>query len=289
MLNDRLDHARGSTTRRIRHTLGLKPGRMYTTHPQPYFFTLRDRRAGSRSTGRTRSAQAGSRSTRRSTRACSGGAAGDPRTLAVQDGPGVRRSSRSTRGTGAIRAMAAGDPQNTGNQYNLVAQSARQPGSTFKTFVLASAIARGVDPDSTYYTSAPFTCSIGPWCQRQAVAVDTYDHSYSRLGVDHARNALLRQHDLRATDARRRSALGLQHGAPARRATLAGQAGRVDRARLARRLAARHGHGLRDVRRGGHLFEADGDHEGDPPRGKVDTDAGWGKPQTKRAISEAVA
>ena len=80
-------------------------------------------------------------------------------------------------GTGAIRAMTA-VVRSTGNQFNLVAQSARQAGSTFKTFVLASAIERGVDPDSTYYTSAPFTCSIGPWCQTPW-EVHTYGNNYS--------------------------------------------------------------------------------------------------------------
>ena len=44
--------------------------------------------------------------------------------------------------------------------------------------MLASAIERGVDPDSTYYTSAPFTCSIGPWCQ-PPWEVHTYGNDYS--------------------------------------------------------------------------------------------------------------
>ena len=28
---------------------------------------------------------------------------------------------------------------------------------------LRGAIEKGADPDSTYYTSAPFTCTTGPW------------------------------------------------------------------------------------------------------------------------------
>ncbi|HZQ15655.1 MAG TPA: transglycosylase domain-containing protein [Gaiellaceae bacterium] len=80
-------------------------------------------------------------------------------------------------GTGAIRAMTA-VVRTAGNQFNLAAQSGRQAGSTFKTFVLASAIERGLDPDSTYYTSAPFTCTIGPWCQ-PAWTVHTYENTYS--------------------------------------------------------------------------------------------------------------
>jgi len=81
-------------------------------------------------------------------------------------------------GTGAIRAMTA-VVRTKGNQFNLVAQSGRQAGSTFKTFVLASAIEQGVDPDTTYYTSAPFTCTVGPWCTpSQPWNVHTYDDTY---------------------------------------------------------------------------------------------------------------
>jgi penicillin-binding protein 1A len=81
-------------------------------------------------------------------------------------------------GTGAIRAMNA-VVRTKGNQFNLAAQSGRQPGSTFKTLVLASAIEQGVDPDTTYYTSAPFTCSTGAWCTAaKPWSVHTYDSSY---------------------------------------------------------------------------------------------------------------
>ncbi|MBV8079679.1 MAG: transglycosylase domain-containing protein [Actinobacteria bacterium] len=87
-------------------------------------------------------------------------------------------------GTGAIRAMAAVIPGNTHNQFNLAAQSAREAGSTFKAFVLATAIEQGMDPDTTYYTSAPFVCTTGPWCAGDAEAgkpwqVSTYDHTYA--------------------------------------------------------------------------------------------------------------
>ena len=57
-------------------------------------------------------------------------------------------------------------PGNSKSQFNIAAQSTRQAGSTFKSFVLAAAIEKGIDPDSTYYPSAPFTCTTGPWCVR---------------------------------------------------------------------------------------------------------------------------
>ena len=95
-------------------------------------------------------------------------------TLYLHDDPAAAIVSVEP-GTGAIRAMTAVIPGNTKNQFNLAAQSARQAGSTFKSFVLAAAIEKGIDPDSTYYTSAPFTCTTGPVVRgrlrgRQAVA-----------------------------------------------------------------------------------------------------------------------
>src|SRR5439155_5927494 len=48
---------------------------------------------------------------------------------------------------GYIRAMASSSHY-THNQYNLAAQGHRQPGSAFKTFVLTTAIKRGINPNS---------------------------------------------------------------------------------------------------------------------------------------------
>jgi penicillin-binding protein 1A len=84
--------------------------------------------------------------------------------------------------TGAIRAMTALVPGRASNEFNLLSQARRQPGSTFKTFVLTAATARGIDPTNTYYVSAPFTyrpgdigsCDDGSWW-----CVKTYDSSYS--------------------------------------------------------------------------------------------------------------
>ena len=39
-----------------------------------------------------------------------------------------------------------GHPGQEGNQFNLAVQARRQPGSTFKTFVLTTAVAKGIDP-----------------------------------------------------------------------------------------------------------------------------------------------
>jgi len=53
---------------------------------------------------------------------------------------------------GHIEAMAESERYGH-SQFNLAAQGRRQPGSTFKAIVLADALSRGVDPNSTYYLS----------------------------------------------------------------------------------------------------------------------------------------
>ena len=75
---------------------------------------------------------------------------------------------------GKIRAMASSGTLPRRN-FNLAAQGHRQPGSAFKTFVLTAAIRKGVDPDSTYYTSKPLDIddpTYGHW------EVKTFGNSY---------------------------------------------------------------------------------------------------------------
>ncbi|MBE3087888.1 MAG: penicillin-binding protein, partial [Chloroflexi bacterium] len=79
--------------------------------------------------------------------------------------------------TGAIKAMTGVIPGKSNNQFNLAAQAKRQPGSTFKVFVLTAAIAQGMDPYSTYYTSAPFTYQ--PDSGSASFTFHTYSNTYA--------------------------------------------------------------------------------------------------------------
>ena len=159
-------------------SLGLKPGRIYTKIREPYFFSyVSDELEQAYGANTVREGGLKVYTTI------------DPRLQRLADkairdvlpyktDPAAALVSVEP-ATGAIRAMTA-VVRKGGNQFNLAAQSARQAGSTFKTFVLASAIEQGVDPDSTYYTSAPFTCTAAPWCDpAKPWEVHTYENTYS--------------------------------------------------------------------------------------------------------------
>jgi penicillin-binding protein 1A len=84
--------------------------------------------------------------------------------------------------TGAITAMASIVPGRPRYQFNLAVQGRRQAGSSFKLFVLTSAILRGIDPFTTTYLSAPFR---GPPSDPYLIQTDT--HAYTgRTPIDKA-------------------------------------------------------------------------------------------------------
>jgi len=63
--------------------------------------------------------------------------------------------------SGEIVALASTEGYASESQFNYAWQAHRQPGSSFKTFVLATAIKQGIDPDSTYYDgSSPKTLEV---------------------------------------------------------------------------------------------------------------------------------
>ncbi len=73
---------------------------------------------------------------------------------------------------GEIVALASTEGYASEAQFNYAWQAHRQPGSSFKTFVLTTAIKQGVDPDSTYYDgSSPKTLDLpggGTWTVNNA-------------------------------------------------------------------------------------------------------------------------
>jgi penicillin-binding protein 1A len=198
-------------------------------------------------------------------------------------------------GTGAIRAMAAVIPRRPKNQFNLLSQARRQPGSTFKTFVLTAAVEQGINPDSTYYVSAPFTyrpspvgnCEDGSWW-----CVHTYDNTYSgwtsiRTATIHSDNSVYAQLTLDVT--------------PERVAQVARRMGVRSPLQVGGQYVPAMGLGSVAVTpldlASAYATLASGGVYAEPmaitkvvfPNGKVDTEAGWGKPNRHRAISEGVA
>src|SRR5262249_12010305 len=193
--------------------------------------------------------------------------------------------------TGAIGAMTAVTPRSSGNQFNPVAQPKRQAGSTFKMFVLAAAVNEGINPQTTYYVSAPFHYQPDPYSP--AWNVTTYDHTY--LGSTSIENATLH------SDNTVYAQLTLDVG-PAKVAAMA----RVRGVRSP--LTTKGGAYVPSLGLGAipvspldlasaYATLAAGGIYSKPMairkvvlgNGKEDTGAGWGEPDRKRAISPGVA
>ncbi len=276
----------------LHRPLDLHPGETYTSIKQPYFFsyvidelertyganTVREGGLRVYTTIEPRFQAEANRAIRD--------------TLNLHDDPAAAIVSVEP-GTGAIRAMTAVIPGNRTNQFNLTSQSARQAGSTFKSFVLASAIEQGINPDTTYYTSGQFTCTSSPWCIDDYKAgkpwvVTTYDHTYA--GSISITNATLR------SDNTVYAQLTLDVG-PDYVWRMAARLG----LHLTQKPVASIGLGSLSVSplemAAAYATFADGGIYARPtairkvilPGGKVDKTAGWGKPHTRRALSDAVA
>ncbi len=276
----------------VRQPLKLDPGAIYTRIKQPYFFSYvideLDRVYGANAVR-----EGGLRvytTIEPRLQAAAKKAIHD--TLNAHDDPAAAIVSVEP-GTGAIRAMTAIVPGNTKNQFNLTSQSARQAGSTFKPFVLAAAIEAGIDPDTTYYTSAPFTCTTGPWCAGDYAAgkpwtVSTYSHTYA--GSISVTSATLR------SDNTVYAQLTLDVG-PDVVWRMANRLG----VHLTQKPVASIGLGSLSVSpldmaaayatfaSGGIYARPTGIRKVVLPGGRVDTTSGWGKPQTRRVLAEGVA
>jgi penicillin-binding protein 1A len=275
-------------------TLGLRPGKLYRTIREPYFFSyVRDELTRAYGVQTVRSGGLRIYTTivpryqvyaQQAVR----------ETLDDRADPAGAVISIEPR-TGAIRAMTAVVPGRALGEFNLVSQARRQPGSTFKTFVLAAAVERGANPDSTYYVSAPFTyrpgdegnCDDGSWW-----CVKTYDSSY--IGWTSLRRATLR------SDNAVYAQLTLDVG-PERVASMARRLGVQSPLDTGGRVVPSIGLGAVAVSpldlAAAYATLANGGVRAQPTairrvvlaNGTVDRDAGWGMPRRVRALSEAVA
>ncbi|HEY6149720.1 MAG TPA: PBP1A family penicillin-binding protein [Gaiellaceae bacterium] len=265
--------------------LGLKAGKLYTRIREPYFFSyvrdqlIQEYGANTVRTGGLRVyTTIDPRLQRAAVRAITN-------TLNLRNDPASAIVSIAP-ATGAIRAMTAVTPGRKGNQFNLVAQARRQPGSTFKTFVLTAAIAEGMNPDSTYYTSAEFHYQPDPYTP--AWDVQTYDHTYA--GSISVTNATLR------SDNTVYAQLTLDVG-PDKVAAMAHRLGIKSHLDVvpAMGLGADSISPLEEA--SAYATLAAGGIYSKPmaitkvvlANGKVDTDVGWGNPSRKRVISDGVA
>jgi penicillin-binding protein 1A len=275
-------------------SLHLKPGRLYKEIREPYFFGyVRDqlvRRYGAemvRSGGLRvyttivprwqRAAQDAIRETLDDP--------ADPAAAVISIDPA----------NGAIRAMAAIVPGRRDNQFNLLSQARRQPGSTFKTFVLAAAIDKGIDPDTSYYVSAPFTyrpvengsCDDGSWW-----CVKTYDSTYA--GWTSIARATLR------SDNAVYAQLTLDVG-PERVGEMARKLGVRSSLQVGGRYVPAMGLGsvavspldmasaYATLAAGGVYSEPTAIRKVVLPNGKEDVKAGWGRPKRTRVLRDGVA
>jgi penicillin-binding protein 1A len=277
--------------------LHLKAGRLYTRIREPYFFSyVRDelqKQYGSntvRSGGLRVYTTIDPRLQRLALQAIK-------RTLYYPTDPAAAIVAINP-ANGAIRAMTEVSPGNPKNQVNFASSARRQPGSTFKTMVLTTAVLEGINPATTEYLSAPFkydptgtgSCDTDPptaWCPQ------TYDHSYvgatsiengtlrsdntvyARLSLDVGPENIARtayklgvRTDLRTSDGAYVPSMGLG----ARVVTP------LDLASAYSTLAA-----------GGIYSKPMAIRKVILPGGKVDRDAGWGAPQRERVIPDWVA
>jgi penicillin-binding protein 1A len=102
---------------------------------------------------------------------------------AILDVPGDPASAIVTINphNGYIEAMAESENYDQ-SQYNLASQGHRQPGSTFKAIVLADALSRGVDPNSTYYVS--HTLAPGWLPDYPTYEVKTFENTSSNKSIN---------------------------------------------------------------------------------------------------------
>ncbi len=161
------------SARAIHSALGLHPSQHYTRVREPYVFEL-VRRELVRRYGLATVRRGGLKvyTTIRPRLQAAAQRAVDACTVCAPDGGQASALASVDPSSGAIVALASSQRYSRDSQFDFAAQAHRQPGSSFKTFVLTTAIKQGIDPGSTYLDgSSPMTLTIPggiPWTVHNA-------------------------------------------------------------------------------------------------------------------------
>jgi penicillin-binding protein 1A len=184
---------------------------------------------------------------------------------------------------GAIRAMAAVTPGKRGNQFNFVTSGARQPGSTFKTIALTTAVSEGLNPFTTTYLSAPFYYAPLKW------NVQTYEHTYA--GSELLANATIQSDNTvyarLALDVGAQNIVDMARKLGVRTSVLTPDPSIALGAESVTPLEEASAYAT--LAAGGVYSKPMAITKVVLADGKVDTAAGWGKPQRERVIADWVA
>ena len=161
-------------TRAVERGLGLHPSQRYSRIRQPYIFNYVQRELIQRygaNTVRTGGLKVYTTINPRLQEAAQ--RAVDACAVCYPDGGPASALASVDPDSGEIVALASSQHYSGNSQFNFAAQAHRQPGSSFKPFVLTTAIKQGVDPNSTYYDgSSPKTLVLpgggAPWTVNNA-------------------------------------------------------------------------------------------------------------------------
>jgi penicillin-binding protein 1A len=164
----------------VRTPLGLKPGGLYSEIKEPPFFDfVQAELIDELGAGRVRLGGLRVRTSLDSRMQRLG-------TIAIRN---ILRSKNDPAGalvaidprSGAIRAMTSYLPNGQQLQFNLATQARRQAGSAFKPFVLATALAQGVSPYSSW-NGPPELVITDPRCETNGKLWDVHNYADESAG-----------------------------------------------------------------------------------------------------------
>jgi penicillin-binding protein 1A len=159
--------------RAMRPGLGLHPSRHYSSVRDPYVFNYVRRELVHRY-GLATVRRGGLKvyTTIRPQAQTAAQSAVDACAVCFPDGGPASALASVDPSSGAIVALASSQRYSNTSQFNFAAQAHRQPGSSFKTFVLTTAIKQGIDPATTFLDgSSPMTLTTPggiPWTVHNA-------------------------------------------------------------------------------------------------------------------------